>query len=289
MFSPPFPCDTYKSGSPVNVSHDSPDCVLTVVQAQLSPHLHRVDGRAGLLEAIRQIEDCEALGAPVTLDLIAHSSSSDQVLVFDGWKLEAGHDLTCFCDELGSLGRIKTLRLLGCGTANSGAGCDAMELLRRKLGIKVLGTDTLIDASAFNERHFLGDYLSEQKVCTLPRPFEWNRFKQSGHTPFQHVAKLALTGRAAKARAELLSQLDAVLDWRQAFRAPGLLLEPLETYSVPLGDSGHTIALEVLLQHEYLRVRGPGDDCGVIFRQRKRESVEKVLQRKPTLPYRAPA
>lgn len=281
-------CDTYTSGSPINLSHDSSDCVLAVVQAQLSEHLHLVDGRAGLLKAIRQIEACEALGDAVTLDLIAHSSSSDQVLVFDGWKLEAGDDLTRFCDELGPLSRITKLRLLGCGTANSGAGCAAMNLLRDKLGIEVLGTDTLIDASAFTDRQFRGDYLSEQKVCTLPRPFEWNRFKQSGHTPFQHVEKLALTGRAAKARAELLSQLDAVLDWSQAFRAPGLLLEPLESYTVPLGNSGHTIALEVLLQHEYLRVRGPGDDCGVIFRQRKRESVEKVLQRKPTLPYRAP-
>ncbi len=281
-------CDTYTSGSPVNLSHDSPDCVLTVVQEQLRPHLHQVDGRAGLLKAIQEIEQCQALGPAVTLDVIAHSSSAEQVLVFDGWLVKAGDDLDRFCTELGPLQRIKTLRLLGCGTANTGAGCKVMELLHERLKVEVLGTSTLIDARDFTERQFRGDYLAGQMACILSQPYKLDRFKLPGHAPFQHVEKLALTGRAAKARVELLAQLDAALDWSQAFRAPGLLLEPLESYTVPLGDSGLSIGLDVLLQHEYLRVRGPGDDCGVIFRQRKQESVEKALQRKPTLPYRAP-
>lgn len=170
-------CSTYTFGSPFNLSHKNPDDVLRAVQQHLDPRLHLEGGRTGLLEAIRQIEACEALGDNVTLDLISHASSLEQVLVFDGWLLQASKDLTQFCEQLGPLRRINRLRLLGCGTANSGPGCHAMNLLRDMLKIpKVFGTTTLINTKNFPQRKFHG-HLSEQRVCATPRPYDWTQYR----------------------------------------------------------------------------------------------------------------
>lgn len=282
-------CDTYTFGNPFHLSHDSPDDTLRAVQQHLTPRLHREDGRAGLLDAIRQIEGCEALGDEVTLDLISHSSSSEQVLVFDGWLLQASEDLARFCKQLGRLSRITKLRLLGCGTANSGPGCHAMNLLREMLGIpSVLGTTTLINTKNFPNQRFLG-HLSAQSQCATPQPYDWTQYRLAAPPPLLPThEKRALSASAAKARAKLQGQLEVMLDLDRPHIAPGLLLEPLETYSVPLGDSGHTIALEVLLQHEYLRVRSSAEDPGVIYPLHRRTSLAPILDQKPTLPYRAP-
>lgn len=79
-----------------------------------------------------------------------------------------------------------------------------------------------------------------------------------------------------------------MLDLGKPHIAPGLLLEPLESYQVPLGDSGQTIWLDVLLQYEYLRVRSSAEDPGVIYPLHQRKLLAPIFGQKPTLPYRAP-
>ena len=125
-------CQRHSRREIVNVSHDDLDGELSRIQRKLQKEnaITVVDDRTGVQLFLQSYAACTQRRDGQTIDLIAHSTAIGHVLLFDGWKITRDVVLDGFCKwAIPHLDGIKTVRLIGCGTASTSTGIRAMALL----------------------------------------------------------------------------------------------------------------------------------------------------------------
>lgn len=156
----------------LNISHSNPDSILTkALDAIMPPHDEfRVEGDMGtdgvegvIKGVLRQGSNADF----VMLDLIAHASS-DGILQLGAWAVSSGQQLAISLRKLPAL-KLCGIRLLGCNTAATDAGRDAMRFLAGQFRTCVWGATGPIGA-----KHFTSDGFIDSTILTcdedLPPP-----------------------------------------------------------------------------------------------------------------------
>jgi hypothetical protein len=241
--------------------------------------VHVVDGgRDGLEVLLGRLLAEPANATPCTLDLIGHSSTSDSLLLFGDWVIDATRrSVRAFFrgladnDVFGRLG-VQSLRLLGCQTAATARGRETIAVLSELIGIDVCGSAEMIHASQYDRGGFRDDFVhslvSARDLKPAPRG-------------------VAAVGRRALDIEMLPSS--PLGEWRQAWPRRVLDLEtgrailnlvqrnagaqmvgtqiPICAIALPAIDrSGWYYSLQVLANYEFVRVHLDGDHCtGIVF------------------------
>jgi hypothetical protein len=244
-----------------SISHDSPDYPLWDVQMKIRRNIHTVNEMEGLISSFAMVSQC-ANQRHLVIDLVAHSTSKDQVLVFDGWEVRDeernGRNLLReLCRQIKPLLKgVHLIRLIGCATANTEAGMQAMRAIQEETGVRTLGTGTDIDLYSFSDTQCVDTFLrgvpggvpdrgEELAVMRSPQvpelviedPLEC---LLGPHWPVQ--------GWPVRRLWRSLSPFLGKTGWHR----PGLLLEPLLTAYVPLEP-----ALEERDRRDELDLRSP--------------------------------
>ena len=147
----------------LNISQASPDATLQQVQDRIDgewlvTHALGPDGVEGVLDAHARCATLAARARGVSLDLIAHARRG--VLQLGSWTVDgqgASGELHRTCAGILAELELRAIRLLGCNTALTTKGQDAMRRLHALFGVPVFGTKVPISARDFDATGFLAD------------------------------------------------------------------------------------------------------------------------------------
>jgi hypothetical protein len=143
----------------LNISEVDPDPVLAQALDVIVGE-SRVGGaqRSGPNNSIAGVIDtvqASTLPNPVVLDLIAHAANGELQLA--SWSITATEPFAAQLAAAIQPGMLAAVRLLGCYTADTQPGMDALRHLKATLGVPVLGTSNMIFASDFDAAGFHTD------------------------------------------------------------------------------------------------------------------------------------
>jgi len=255
------------------------DAELGLIRAAI-PHAITVEGRADLELLLGRLLDAGVPPTPKTLDLIGHTTSDKSLLVLGDWLIDATN--ACVLSFFRGLADqdvprrlgIEAVRLLGCTSADTAHGRWTVCALADVLGIEVYGTTGLLLASHYDREGFreearflLASATALRTGTAEPRPLD-----RGPHDP--HVLDLdslpasALPTRSwpvhipdqdeAKALLRLIRRRDGSV-------LPGLQAAPSCELAFPAGDRDHYYLVQVLLDHELVRVYPSGLEHGLVY------------------------
>lgn len=292
----------------LSISHTSPDTTVQQVLDKVDNECLVVDALGG--DGVQGVIDCWSRRArswdSFSLDLIAHSRRG--VLHVGDWSVDGNGKsrlLQQVCAEQLKALNLREIRLLGCNTAVTRGGQDAILALAEVFGVPVKGTRVPISADDFGADGFLANaLLSDHRrlprlaPLTIQAAGEWL-------ARFQAVAGLTVESIMSKLRRESLS--DAIRDWsrtrpqlrwpiRQLSRgeldellshvepelahAPGLLALPDLELLVPIeGDFGvpRYHRFTVLLDGLWIRIYPRDQPDGIVLRTHGSEQLQAAL------------
>jgi len=282
----------------MNISHTSPDTTVQQVLDKIDNECLVVDalGADGVQGVIDTWHQRSRSWSSFSLDLIAHSRRG--VLQLGGWSVDGNGKSQLLRDacakQLAEL-RLSEIRLLGCNTAVTPGGRDAMLALADVFRVPVKGTVVPIsaadfDASGFGPMKFLVDH---RHLPPLVAPLEaagtWlDRFQSvTSHTIKSLMGKLRRESLAdaindwSRTRPQLRwpirqlgrGELDAILTRAapKLVHAPGLLALPDLELIVPIeGDFGapRYHRFTVLLDGLWIRIYPRDQPDGIVLRTR---------------------
>jgi len=258
----------------------------------------------GLRRFLDELATCKRLRRPPglrrTLDLIAHS---------DQWRLlhlgesviDPNEDgVRQFFEEMATEEILKRLdvselRLLGCETAMSPQGQEAIRLLTDILGVPVLGTTKLVYAAHFDEKGFKDRY--ERLLCdasnlpeldaeriqwpkdplpALAPPFEPESLETlpAGALPkvsWPRIGERAETPPNSQNRRDVQALTD-ILAGSEGRVMPRMLARPRCELLLGSGDD-KVSRVQVLFDHELVRVRAADTKIAAIYRVRRPDEL----------------
>lgn len=258
------------------------DGELTRIQDMVE-HKVLVDGRADLETMFGRLLATDAPPMPKTLDLIGHSNPGKSLLMLGDWVIDAGNPtVTAFFRELADhdvfarLG-ITALRLLGCRTADTGAGRATIVALADLLGLEVFGTRALIyslhyDAGGFaDERSYVlvgSSELRDQESGRDERPTAspWPQVLDIDSLP-ETTTRISSGPWAHRTASEpQMREVLRLVKRRDGAQMPGLLSAPLCEIVFPGHAVGTFRRAQVVLDGEFVRFYPRGDSSpGVIW------------------------
>lgn len=237
------------------------------------PHAISVDGRADLELLLGRLLDTRVTPTPKTLDLIGHTTSDKSLLVLGDWLIDGTNScvLSFFRgladqDVPRRLG-IEAVRLLGCTSAQTAHGQWTVCALADVLGIEVYGTTGVLlasqyDAAGFRDdaRFLLASATQLRASAVAPRPLD-----RGAHDPqvldLDSLPAMPLSARPWPIRIPDRDEAKALLRLirrRDGSVLPGLQATPSCELAFPTGDGQHYYGVQVLLDHELVRVYPSG-------------------------------
>lgn len=266
----------------------------------LIEHRILVEGRSDLERVLGTLLGCSTTTTPKTLDLIGHSTPGKSLLSIGDWVIDGGSStVTAFFRELADndvfarLG-ITAVRLLGCRTADTGAGRRTIVTLADLLGIEVFGTRALIysahyDAGGFaDERRYTlvsSTQLAEGMDEAVPATFEpWPQVLDVDHLPSATTLDLSggWTHRVAT-EGEMAEVLRHVRR-RDGAQMPGLLAAPHSELVFPGHEPGTYRRAQVVLGGEFVRFYPRGAmEPGIVFAVDDPHGLLEVIDALPAL------
>lgn len=255
------------------------DAELGLIRATVS-HAIAVEGRSDLELLLGRLLEACVPPTPKTLDLIGHTTSDKSLLVLGDWLIDATNAcvLSFFRgladqDVLPRLG-IGAVRLLGCTSATTVHGQRTVCALADVLGIDVYGTTGLLLASNFEREGFrdearflLASATQLRSGVTGPRPVD--RGTQDPHVlDLDSLPAVLLPTPPWPVRIPDLDEAKALLRLvrrRDGSVLPGLQAPPSCELAFPAGDGHHYYVMQVLLDHELVRVYPSGHEHGLVY------------------------
>lgn len=295
-----FECEKYEDKQIINISHSDPDIPLKEIQEKLKTVLEIVSKTEDLAKMVADAILCIAGQGDASVDLVAHSTSAGQLLMFGIWKIEASDTLKRFCQRVRRhLGSNPvdgvSVRLIGCGTAGTKEGKKALAMIEQELAMPVFGTTTLVMAKHFSPDGYTGGFLvrggttkrkpeSVRRVLwQLPDELEIPRPEPEYFLPPLADADLVTFLRG------VFASLGSVVEMNRAFQAPGLLLRPLTSVVLPATTrsleaspsalSHRLLRMDVLFDVRLLRIWPMYEGQGVIYEIRNRATLLEELRR----------
>ncbi len=262
-----FDCGKYSKKSVVNISHDPGDVELRAAQKKLKAVVELVQSMQQLEDTIVAAFQC-LNGRHSMIDLVAHSTSVDQLLKFGEWTMAADDRLISFCERIKDRTTVAQrantgLRLIGCATADSSAGKMAISTLEKRLGIAVFGTTTNVLLRNFSEDGYAGEFLQRantaQSLRVAPLWALPAELEAPPREPDAYLPPPSGLGNATRIEAFLKNLFAKVVRTKISYEAPGLLLEPLAKVLMPLilpqgQPSGDGLKMDVLFDWRLLRI-----------------------------------
>lgn len=286
-------CEKYAGKNIINVSHTTTDVVLQDVQQKVAAVLEIVPGRAALESRLAEALDCAGAHGGGTVDLVAHSTSSGQVLAFGTWEVKADKVLEEFCRRvrarMASPPRGVSVRLIGCGTAGTKEGKEALGMIERELGLPAWGTTTLVMERDFSADGYNGRFLVRGGAKRAPaRVALWELPNELAIDPPAPEEFLPSEDTAMREfLLQIFKALGEVVDLRRAYRAKGLLLQPLTSIALPTtrgalerapgGRRPWLLRADVLFKVRLLRIWPMGGGEGVLYPVRDRQELPRLL------------
>ncbi|MCX5747218.1 MAG: hypothetical protein NT062_32510 [Proteobacteria bacterium] len=273
----------------------------------LIEHRVLVDGRAeleALFGALLGNPEVISKASPKTLDLIGHSTPGKSLLLLGDWVIDAANPtVTAYFRELADqevfprLG-ITALRLLGCRTADTGAGRATILALADLLGVEVFGTRGLIYAAHYDARGFADERryalvgsrelaIETSPPANLPAIEAWPQELDIDALP--SAAGVEPTG-AWTHRVATAPEMREVLrhvQRRDGAQMPGLLAAPHSELVFPGHAAGTYRRAQVVLDGEFVRFFPRGAAApGIVFAVADPHSLLQVIATLPSLPTR---
>jgi hypothetical protein len=221
------------------------------------------------------------------LDAIGHSRSHG-FLVLGSWVIDDspqtaasfGQLLRPSLEQLG----VRTIRLLGCSTATTERGRNAMRRIAQATGCDVLGTKRYISQHDYGASGFVSDDTLIGPDGARPAPNDRIGFLASAAYTIP-LATLELTTGPALTNDQPLLPVNEIVageilgfvDGSRSWVLPGLLAE---VAPIVLWSEHNTIhRLEILLDCQVVRVYGvyPDDDHGRLFRVHDPDGLGRYL------------
>lgn len=265
----------------ISFSPSGGDVPLDQAQCKIVNHLRVVNGRTGLVEEIKKIVNCSP-GRRLVVDLVAHSTSNDQVMSFGGWQMrdlavEGVNVLHQTFLEMSSLAdRIAMIRLIGCQTGNSPAGYAALQMIHQtmKRKVAVYGTISDVNVNSFSESQYMSPYLQSATqppnvpaVAAAPELLG----ERVEETVYQALFSEMAPPGASEGR--IFEELQSCLEVSSAMTSPGLLLQP--SWS---GAHAPQLAVDLFAERRLLRIWSLDFSKSLIFRVKDFMRLEKVLR-----------
>lgn len=264
----------------LSVIGHGPDSEISRIENAIE-HKIVVEGRADLEAALGRLLAVDLPPTPKTLDVIAHTTVDKALLLLGDWLLDAtSATVTSFFhgladhEVLSRLG-IHSIRLLGCGTADTAHGRWTICKLAEILGVEVYGTTGALFASHFDREGFTDTrryqlVASSQLSSAAVDPRELSRGDRDRRTLIvDNLPVVPIERREAwpikladrdEARALLrLIRRDAGVS------VPGLRAEPSCELAFPAAEPGGYYVVQVLGSGELVRVHPAGDANGIVY------------------------
>jgi hypothetical protein len=256
-----------------------------------------VEGLDGLRRVLDELGCCRGrrTSSGRTLDLIAHSDPARLLRLGQSVIDPDDEGVRTFFERMAAdqvLDRlyISELRLLGCETAMSSEGQAAIRTLTDILGIRVVGTTKLVYAAYFGEKGLKERY--EPMLCDAsmlpdldeerarwpvdPPPERAPPFQPDSleTTPADELPAVSWPRVGEDADARPRSERDAdvrplvdLIEGGDGRVMPRMLVQP--RCEVLLGSGDEQVRrVEILFDHELVRVRPAGTDVGAVYRVR---------------------
>lgn len=256
------------------------DAALLEIRAAV-PHSIVIEGRADLELLLGRLLDANVAPTPKTLDLIGHTTNDKSLVVLGDWLIDATNScvLSFFRgladqDVPRRLG-IEAVRLLGCTSADTAHGRWTVCALADVLGIEVYGTTGLLLASHYDRdgfrdeaRFLLASATQLRTDAAAPRPLD-----RGAHDPrvldLDSLPAMTLSSRPWPVRIPDGDEAKALLRLirrRDGSVLPGLQAAPSCELAFPTGDGRHYYTVQVLLDHELVRVYPGGHgEHGLVY------------------------
>lgn len=289
----------------LSISHDRPDSVLTkTLDVIVPPHdefrISKATGSEGVDGVVKGVLRRSPGTGFVMLDLIGHASS-DGILQLGDWAVQDGQAVATALDKVPGL-KLCGIRLLGCNTAATETGRDAIRTMAAQFRTCVWGTNGPIGAGHFDADGFadstilLSDEDLPPPAPAPPQPLSTAAIslrRKRWFLRFPPVTDLTLDGAVGTLRLETLAEAttDRTLarpdlrwpvrevgasDFKLLFdcvepslaSAPGLLALPERELvsQVPAIGAPRFRRATMLLGGAFLRVYPRGRDHGVVVR-----------------------
>lgn len=292
------------------VSHTSPDTTVQQVLDKIDSEVLVADalGSDGVQGVIEGLFRRKPWHASFSLDLIGHARRG--VVQLGEWSVDGSGKSALLqqacADQLAKL-KLREIRLLGCNTAITPGGQEAIRDLHRIFGVPVKGTRVPIAAGDFGPYGFLADaVLSDQDHLPplAPPTFQaagaWlGRFREvTGYTAASILSRLRRESLSdvirdwSRTRPQLRwpirqlgrADLDAVLAHAapELAHAPGLLALPELELVTPIEDdfgAPRYHRLSVLLDGHWIRVYPRDLPDGMILRTHGAETLAEAQRR----------
>ncbi len=282
---------------------------LTVITRQADGEMTRIqdmiehkvllDGRADLETMLGQLLwSGHPATTPKTLDLIGHSIPSSSLLMIGDWVIDAGSPtVTSFFRELADqdvfarLG-ITALRLLGCRTADTGAGRATILALAELTGLEVIGTRSLVYSIHYNAQGFADERSYILVSSTELHREESGRDESAVAAPWPQILDIdmlpegpATTSGPWAHRTATERQMCDVLRLvkrRDGAQMPGLLSAPLCEIVFPGNTANMVRRAQVVLDGEFVRFYPRGDASpGVVWAVDDPHALVQLVERLP--------
>ena len=277
----------------VSIITDSSDPEVASVRATLE-HGLVAGGRCDLDAVIGSLLASVEPGAPKTLDLIGHTTA-DKLLRLGDWTIDASNPTVCAFfreladhDVMARLG-VHAVRLLSSLTAQSSVARHTLCTLSDLLGVEVFGTRDLMSAKHFGRNGFSDEH-AELIACSSdlrreviePRTASWpvvdRRTLDLDALPAHELEPRSWPVRIATV--ETASAVLHLIARHHGAPMPGLLATRPCELALPSATRGRYHHLEILLDHEYVRVY-TGDRAGIVFPVVDPRALEQLVERIP--------
>lgn len=290
---------------PLNVSGTRANPELLEIQQIVMEggRLALVEDAAGLLDLLRRALACRPARAARTLDLIGHSVGDHHYLMLGSSILDLSRSLSVLAatptpvyeafkaigdDKLLQKLGIKTVRLIGCRTAESERGRLTIDNLRTLLRVEVQAVCDLVSADEFRAEGYVGAIANLAEKCprsrwpsaTFTAPFGGDVLSTNKPSKAP-LAYVVTDGSNLFSLAEVRATL---IDPDAGWTINGLLARPdAHVFVDDQSQNTDYRSFEVLLDHELLRVY-PRDTEGrqaVIYRvsPQGRQQLRDILGR----------
>jgi hypothetical protein len=254
------------TGPWINVCGRAHDDTLAEIQAGLTGRW-TAGGWHAWARLLRRLADAPDGTDRVTLDLVAHSSAVQHVLVIGDWHVGLYADTTAeLAAALAEIRaalprRLAQVRLIGCSTASTAKGARAMRWLTDLLGVPCVGTARAVGSRDFVGGRYIGETVGDMRVG------EPVRLPAGAVADGARVELDTLVRRPPRASRVAIADPggEVVRGWAdltRVARVPGLLTVPLIELDVVAGD--RALPIDVLFDYELLRLYPTGEPDGVL-------------------------
>jgi hypothetical protein len=240
---------------------------------------------AGSAQEVSEIVKAQAKGntQATKLDLIGHSQDNC-FLHIGAWILDgsAAGVLAELQAPLKKLG-VTQVRLLGCSTATTDKGWDAIRAIAAACQTETFGTTRFIDRDDFDNDGFKSEnVVASSKSVKHPPINDSLGFDKRGKN--ENLSELSLTvtrsinfnQRRIQIDSLLLAKILSFVNQKKAWSVPGLLALPLLELVVPVDGGVHRY--ELLIEHRVLRVYPVGKyPHGLIYLIRDSKKLTEFL------------